>query len=69
MNPWERTLGGQKCQVNDESTRLERIKHSANPDWLRAVIAHPDNQKSVQQAAERQLRKIQSRPAFACAAP
>lgn len=57
-NPWIcGQYDGHEMQTVDATSRLDAIKRM-NADELRAVIAWPDNQKAVQQAAERKLRKL-----------
>jgi len=41
----------------DARSRLDRVRE-AGPEKLRAMIAWPDTQKTVRQAAERRLRKL-----------
>jgi hypothetical protein len=55
-NPWKVTW----CDgiTSDSESRLMQIKNSTDVEWLKRVIAYPNNQKSVQQAAERRLRKL-----------
>jgi hypothetical protein len=46
------------CGVDD---RIRLVKETDDPATLRAMIDHPNTQKTVRQAAERRLRKL-SRP-------
>lgn len=41
------------------SDRLNAIKASTDPEWLRAVVADRDSQVAVRTAADRRLRKLQ----------
>jgi len=62
-NPWETgetfRWGGAitRPAYRDVSSRLDRVRE-AGPKQLREMIAWPDTQKTVRQAAERRLRKF-----------
>jgi hypothetical protein len=53
------------CITCDAADRISQIKRSDDAAWLQAVVKCVDNQKTVQQAAERRLRKLtkQKQPA------
>lgn len=54
-HPWKVSWCNGTC---DAESRLMQIKASADMEWLKRVVAYRENQKSVQQAAERRLRKL-----------
>ncbi len=62
-NPFEtgKTIrwGGEVIRpaYSEARSRLDRVRE-AGPDKLREMIAWPDVQKTVRQAAERRLRKL-----------
>ena len=61
INPWV-TLnpypGIERTETCDKHNRLERIKKSNDAAWLRQVLAWPDNQVTVSDAALRRLRRL-----------
>lgn len=61
-NPWHVDVCGIVCVTCGVQERMHEIKQSTDVDWLRSVVAFPDNGKTVQQAAERRLRKLTSMP-------
>ena len=57
-NPWLRgQYEGRDTQIVDVASRLHAIKNM-NADELKSAIQWPETQKTVRQAAERRLRKV-----------
>jgi hypothetical protein len=60
-NPWlvasmqHISPGVQTCDVHD---RCEKIRNSSDLSWLRRVLAYPDNQLTVREAAARRIRVL-----------
>ena len=46
------------CQIINAESRLCKIKRSTDMVWLNQVAAWPENQKTVQLAAERRIRVL-----------
>jgi len=44
--------------VSDVEGRNRRVKESTDAEWLAAVIAHHDTQKTVRVCAERRLKQV-----------
>ena len=72
-SPWLVLVCGAECETQDGTDRIRQIKASTDRYWLRAVAAWPRNQKTVQAAVERRLRKLdrsrsagKNRTAVAC---
>lgn len=57
-NPWQVSWSTEPCITSDAQDRIHEIKQSVDVAWLKAVVAHHGNQKTVQQAAERRLRQL-----------
>lgn len=78
VNPWllngdvlnQKTHPG--IQTCDGADRIHKIGEcqaiKADMEWLRRVIAWPENQKTVQQAAERKMRRLEKELGAAIAA-
>lgn len=63
-NPWETGAvvgNGVHVMYCDVLSRLNCVK-TATPERLRAMIVWPDTQKTVRQAVERRLRKLNDQP-------
>jgi len=59
INPWTVYICGKECRTIDADSRIDRIRYATNIEWLRHVVSWRDNQKTVQQAAESRLRKLE----------
>jgi hypothetical protein len=55
---YKHALGGGYVQAIDAESRLRMVK-TFGPDELRAVIHLPGIQKTVREAAERRLKKLE----------
>jgi hypothetical protein len=61
LHPWAPDWAPES-RTCDVVSRVQEIKQSVDAAWLERVVALgiPENQKTVQQAAERRLRKLQA---------
>lgn len=55
---WDCTAQSPEVQVCGVEDRLRLVKEAKDQSWLQRVLAWPDTQKTVRQAAERRLRKL-----------
>jgi hypothetical protein len=58
-NPFQMELGGYGCETVDAGGRLEAVKSFSKMD-CRAALKMPDLQKTVRQAIERRLKRMES---------
>jgi hypothetical protein len=57
-NPWRVYVMGEPAIAFCAGDRIDLVRASCNPKWLRAARDWPDTQKTVRRAVERQLRKV-----------
>ena len=58
-NPWLlNSPGYPNCQYVSSADRMDIVRHCADPDLLRAIVAWPETQSTVKSAAERRLRVL-----------